>query len=154
MLMRKLTRAAIPVAMTAALGFVLAPSTVRAQEQEMAESQATCTAQIDPATIQAGQKAVQVKVKLSEKVGNIESIEAGESGIALASMADLPKADMARADEDAAPKVIEMAADGTTATLWLNTEQAKTGAQHIGLKGEQGSCTAQVTIEAAEASGQ
>ena len=163
--MRNLTKATLPVAMTAALAFVLTPRAAHAQQAaEHAAKQQACTAQVVPSTVEAGQKAVQVQVKLSEKVGAIAKVAGDE--IQLASMADLPKAEMSRSEkaetaektesaekggkgekqESDSPKVVEMAAEGTSATLWLDTQKAKAGKQHVTLQGENGTCTASLEI--------
>lgn len=149
--MRNLTKATLPVAMTAALAFALTPNAAHAQSAKAsatpASAQQACTAQVTPASLEAGQKAVQVQVKLSEKVGTISSVEG--DAVQLASVADLPKAEMSRSEKgekDEAPKVVQMAAEGNAATLWLNTTEAKAGTEHLTLKGEQGSCTAQVKV--------
>ncbi|MDP2480253.1 MAG: hypothetical protein Q8W49_07115 [Candidatus Palauibacterales bacterium] len=155
--MRNLTKATVPVAMAAALAFAFTPKTAHAQATEQAAAQQTCTAQINPASVEAGQKAVQVQVKLSEKVGNISSVEG--DNVQLASVADLPKAEMSRSEndekdekgekqEDETPQVVQMAAEGTSATLWLSTEKAKADKQHLTLKGETGTCIAQLEVAA------
>lgn len=151
--MRNLTKATFPVALAAALAF--APATAHAQDTGMKADaqQNACTAQVSPASVQVGQKAVQVEATLSQSVGVIKTVDAGDSGIALASAADLPKSEMARSEKDGEPQPIQMAAEGNSATLWLNTSSAKAGDQHLTLQGEKGSCTAQLTVEAADADG-
>lgn len=163
--MRNLTKATLPVAMTAALAFALTPRAAHAQQAaEHAAKSKACTAQVVPASVEAGQKAVQVQVKLSDKVGTIAKVAGDE--IQLASIADLPKAEMSRTEkaetaekaesaeksekaekqENDAPKVVEMAAEGTSATLWLDTQKAKAGKQHVTLEGENGTCTASLEV--------
>jgi hypothetical protein len=140
--------------MAAALAFAFTPKTAHAQAAEQAAAQQTCTAQINPASVEAGQKAVQVQVKLSEKIGDISKVEG--DNVQLASVADLPKAEMSRSEkdekgekqEDETPQVVQMAAEGTSATLWLSTEKAKAGKQHLTLTGETGTCIAQLEVAA------
>ncbi len=156
--MRNLTKATVPVAMSAAMAFAFTPTAAHAQQASEAAAQSqqkTCTAQVDPASVDAGQKAVQVQVKLSETIGNISGVEGDD--VTLAAIADLPKAEMSRSEkdekgekgekqEDETPQVVQMAAEGTSATLWLSTEKAKAGKQHLTLKGETGTCIAQIEV--------
>ncbi len=149
--MRKLTKATFPVALAAVAAFAMAPAVHAQDTGTKAEAeQNACTAQVNPASIQAGQKAVQVQATLSQSVGAITSVDAGESGLELAAASDLPKSEMSRSETDAEPQPIQMAAEGNSATLWFNTANAKPGQQHLTLKGEQGDCTAQVTVEGAD----
>jgi murein L,D-transpeptidase YcbB/YkuD len=159
--MRNLTKVTVPVAMSAALAFAFTPTAAHAQQASEAAAQSqqkTCTAQVDPASVDAGQKAVQVQVKLSETIGNISGVEGDD--VTLAAIADLPKAEMSRSEKDEkdekdekgekqeneTPQVVQMAAEGTSATLWLSTEKAKAGKQHLTLKGETGTCIAQIEV--------
>lgn len=117
----------------------LVPSTVSAQAQ--------CEAQLTPAEVPAGEAAFQVTAQISEDVGAISTVQpASESGLAMASPEDIPRADLAAGDE--APRPVTMAMEGNSATIWLNSEEAQAGTYEVLLQGEAGSCIAEVSVAA------
>lgn len=125
--------------------FALTPALASAQEQELA----VCTATVDVASIPAGAAATPVTFSLSESIGEVTGVEAGESGVRIASPEDLERSEMATEE---APKVIEMSAESEgVAQIWLNTLEAQPGTYELTLSSEAGSCTAVVTVEGGSA---
>jgi len=121
--------------------FALTPALVGAQEQE----QELCTATLDVASIPAGEAATPVTFSLSQSIGEVTGIEAGESGLSVASPEDLELSEMA---SEETPKVIEMSAESEgVAQIWLSTLEAQPGTYEVTLNSEAGSCTAVVTVE-------
>ena len=147
--MRKAIHTALPAAFVAAVGLALAPASAHAQAQaQKPAAQEGCTAQLTPAAVAPGQKAVEVVAALSTDVGAVNEVKAQEgSGVALAQPDNLPKSQMSRSDKGDAPEAIEMAKRGNSATLWLSTADASPGEHSIVLKGEKGQCTAKLSIE-------
>ena len=141
--MRTTPRRSLAASAALALSIALVPGALNAQE---AAEQAECTAEVSPAQVQAGQKAVQVTAALSSPIGSGVALEApAESGIALASPADVPKSEMAAEGET--PRPIELTAEGGgQVTIWLNTENAERGTHEVTLKGGEKACTAQITV--------
>lgn len=152
--MRKAIQAGLPVALAAVVGLALAPSGLRAQEKakESADQQA-CTAKVTPAAVEPGQKAVEVVAALSQDVGPIAQLKAEKgSGVALAQTADLPKSQqkMARSEKGNEPAAIEMSKEANSATLWLSTVDATPGEHAVELQGQDGTCTARITVKKPE----
>lgn len=127
------------LASSATLALAIVPGALSAQE-------AQCTAEVNPAEIEAGQKAVQVTVALSAPAAaSVELAAPAESGLSLAAPADIPRSEMAAEEE--APQPIELAAEGgNQVTLWLNTENAEPGTHEFTLEGGENACTGQITI--------
>lgn len=127
--------------------FALTPALASAQETEAEYN--LCTATVDVASIPAGEAATPVTFSLSESIGEVTGIEAGESGLRTASPEDLGQSEMATEE---APKVIEMSAESEgIAQIWLNTLEAQPGTFEVTLNSETGSCTAVVTVEGGSA---
>lgn len=123
-------------------------STASAQEEEAG----ACTADLTPASIRVESPAVRVTARLSENIGEITAVDGpGESGVRLSTTAELEL--MARAAEEEPEEPIALSADGHTATLWLNTEDAEPGRHTITLEGETGTCTSDIAIDGLEATG-
>jgi DsbC/DsbD-like thiol-disulfide interchange protein len=121
---------------------VALPAQLAAQDQPIAPE---CTAQLDPASIEAGEKAVAVNVTVSEPVGPITGVRApGESGIALASPADLPRTEMAV--EGAQPRPITMGEAENRWIVWLNVEEANPGTHALTFAGAEGTCTGSLNV--------
>jgi hypothetical protein len=141
----------IPLAAAAVLALTFFATTAVAQETEAQEA---CHASFSPATIPAGQAAVEVTADLSSAIGVVSAIKAPEeSGVAKASMADLEVATMASPADDGQKETIEMAAEGNQAEVWLTTVNATAGTYEVELTGDDGSCRGEITIEAQEGTG-
>lgn len=128
-----------------AIGLVaLAPGTLAGQEAPAQPEQ--CSADISPATVQAGETATELTAAFSEPLGAIAAIRPDrESGLAVAAPADLPREDMAAEGEE--PRPVQMSSDGTSVSVWLNTETAQPGTHQIAFQGENGECLGEVTVE-------
>ena len=134
--MQTLTRSTAVLGLAAAL--VALPVDLRAQE---------CTATITPAQVQAGQQAVRLNVRFSEDVGELNRLQAADSGIALAEAGDLPRTNLAA--NAPAPRPIAMAeGQDNTWTVFVNTEDARPGSHRITFVAAEGGCTAQLTVQA------
>lgn len=123
-----------------ALGLVAATALV-----PMETSAQECEAQVSPTVLPAGQEAVQVTVRLSEGVGAVTDVRAPESGIAMASPDDVPRTEMS-AEEEARP--VQMGADQTSWTVWLNTSRAQPGEYQVTFVAEEAGCVADVEVGA------
>ena len=122
--------------------FAVAPGVVGAQEAEAP----VCTATVEAAALPAGEAAVELTFSLSEAIGEVTAIEAGESGISIASPEDAEPTEMATDEE--APEATEMATEGmSTAVVWLSTLEAHAGTYEISLIGAEGTCKAEITVE-------
>jgi len=142
----------IPFAAAAVLALTFFATTAVAQETET--QQEACHASFSPATIPAGQAAVEVTADLSSAIGVVSAIKAPEeSGVAKATMADLEVATMASPADDGQQETIEMAAEGNQAEVWLTTVNATAGTYEVELTGDDGSCFGEITIEAQEGTG-
>jgi hypothetical protein len=141
-----------------ALSALLVPAAVQAQEEgQQAQQQQECSAQVTPEAVEPGQSAVRVKAKLSSSVGQVQGFKAaGESGVTPADPADIgKKTGMTREEGQQPPQPVEMAAeDQTSAILWLNTEDASAGDHQVTLQGQNGTCSATVTVAAPEQQGE
>ena len=133
----------LPAALLLSLPVALAPSAVSAQDMEAHEM---CTASVQPMEIAAGEVSVHLIATLSEDVGSVTGIQSAESGIAIASPEELPRAEMASDAET--PEAIAMTEEGNSVALWLNTVNTEAGTYQILLEGENGHCQAEVTIAA------
>jgi len=123
-------------------------STASAQEEEGG----ACTADLSPASIRIESPAIRVTARLSRNVGQITAVEGpGASGVRLSTSAELEL--MAKAAQEDPEEPIALSADGHTATLWLNTEDAEPGSYTITLEGETGTCTSEITIDGLRAAG-
>lgn len=130
------------------LSLLVMPTTADAQERaEEAQSQETCTVQLTPSSVAAGEAAVRVAARLSSAVGEVQSLTtAEESAVGLADPADIQeKADMAQ-DAPQPEPVLMANEDQTGAILWLNTEYASAGTHQITLAGAEGECTGEVNV--------
>jgi hypothetical protein len=135
-----------PVAFAAAL-VLAAAAPLQAQDLPVPpaepDQQAQCMATVTPAEVPAGQTAQRIEVSLSEPIGNVDAFEA--SGLTLAAPEDLPRVPLA-AGGDEPPTPIQMANEGTGATIWLNTSGAEPGDYEFALVGAEGQCQGSVTI--------
>lgn len=139
-----------------ALAVAFVPTMLSAQAQDQpAQDQAPpepaiqqtpqCTMQASPVQVASGEAAVEAAFEISDEFGAISSAEPSpESGLALASGEEIPRADLAAGDEETEP--VQMSAEGSSATVWLNTEDAEAGTYEIELQGERGSCIANVSV--------
>jgi hypothetical protein len=146
-------------ALALSLGFVATAS--EAQQPPAAPAvpaaPAMCTAQAEPAQVQAGQAAVRLTFTLSSGIGAITGVEAPEgSGLALAAAQDIPRAAMANptpnanaADASQEAKPIELAAESNTVSVWLKTAGVQAGEFELKLKGENDTtCNTKVRVAA------
>lgn len=133
-----------------ALGIVVAPTALDAQEAEGAGEE--CSAAPTPSTIQSGRAVVGVIVSFPRDIGKVTTVETPEeSELRLATPEDLQEVDLAAGKEEGeAPRPIQMNGDENAATVWLNTSEAERGAHRLALKGEAGMCTAEIDIKGAE----
>lgn len=146
--MRTMTKHALSGLLALTLTVLLVPATAHAQEQaEEAPSQETCTAQLNPTSVAAGESAVRVTAKFSSAIGQIEGVKTGEeSYVALADPADI-RAKVGMAQEDEQPQPVKMAAQGQNAAIvWLSTADASAGTHAVTLEGAEGQCTGELTI--------
>lgn len=147
----------MPRTLALALAVALVPATVSAQQdqpnpdqpdaraQQGQQTRGQCTMQTSPIEVAAGQAAADVTIQVEEQFGAITEAEPSmQSGLALASAEDIPRTDLAADEEEA--EAIQMSAEGSSATLWLNTEDVEAGTYYLKLHGERGDCTAQVTV--------
>lgn len=119
------------------------PANMNAQEPVPAGQQ-QCTAQVTPAQVTAGERAVQVTVETSQQIDALTGIKDSESGIALASPEDLPRTEMAAGEP--APRPIEMGAAQNSWNVWLNLEDVEAGEHELVFETNQGECTAVLTV--------
>jgi hypothetical protein len=145
--MRTLPRSAL-VAVAATVSMAFTAVQVSAQQpaaQQPAQPEA-CSATVQPSTVPAGNAATQLSVTLSKSIGDVSDFQAAEdSGLKLAATEDLPKVPMTQEGKQE-HKPIEMANEGNSVTLWINTQGAKEGTYDFTLVGAQGQCTGKVTI--------
>jgi hypothetical protein len=131
------------LAILVATPLALVPALVSAQEPQAPQA---CVAELTPSEIEGGAAAVKVTVKLSQEIGAVGSIQAeGPSGIKVADPTDLAMTDLASPGQT--PQPIQMAADNTTWTLYLNTTAAEPGEHRFALKGISADCAAAVTVK-------
>lgn len=130
-----------------ALPFVVAAP---ASGQQPAANQEACMASFTPASVHAGQPAVQVTAKFSQSVGRVTDVKGSEgSGVSLTSKEGLGRVELSRnQDQDQTPQPIEMAQDMNSATIWLNLQKAQSGEQQITIEGADGNCTGTLTVKA------
>ncbi|NNM32859.1 MAG: hypothetical protein HKO53_07315 [Gemmatimonadetes bacterium] len=141
--MQHTSNRAIRASLFAAL-FAVTPALVNAQEPAQDEMP-VCVATIDAEALPAGEASVPAMFTLTENIGEVTAIEAGESGLSIADPAEEEATEMAT--EEAA-EATEMAAEASiTAHIWLSTLEAQAGQFEVHLVGTEGTCAAQVTIE-------
>lgn len=138
-------KSAVPAALALALSFVLLPQVADAQEGEQAAEE-QCTVEVSPQQIAPGQPAISVTARLSQSIGAVESLEAKDGGLALASSEEIGRTQMARTTEDELPEPVQMSRTGTEATVWLNTQDVDAGEYSFVLKGENGECSGQIEV--------
>lgn len=139
------TKQMIPTALALGLAFALLPQTAEAQEQE---GQMECAVEVSPQSILAGQPAVPVEGRLTQDIGDVESLEAGESGLAIASPEDIGRTELARTEGEEPPQPVETSRTGDQikATVWLNTEDVEPGTHGFVLVGENGTCAGEIEV--------
>lgn len=138
-------RAAV-VGALAALPLGLGAGELAAQEEAPA-GQEVCTAQLTPATVPAGETPVKVKVELSQGIGALTGLEAGESGLALARIDAEAEQEMA-AEGEAEAETLELAENEHL--VRFDATNAQPGEFTIIFEGEAGECSASVTVEGEE----
>ncbi len=123
-------------AMAVAAAFAIMPGIAHAQD---------CTANISPSQVEADSDAVMITVSLDQERGAVEDVEAGTSGIEMASPSDIPRTEMAA--EDTEPQPIQQGANENTWTVWLSTQGVEEGEHSVTFVTEEGDrCTAEVTV--------
>lgn len=125
------------------------PAAASAQEPAPAQTQ-QCTAEFEPAAVEAGSAAVQVTATLSEDVGPVTGVAPNDGSIKTAAPSDLPRTEMATAG--GTPQPIRMAEGQNRWIVWLNTAETDPGSHEITLITGEGQCTATLTIEEGSAS--
>lgn len=137
-------------ALVLAVGIVVAPAALDAQEAEGPGEE--CSAEPTPSTIQSGRAVVGVIVSFPRDIGKVTTVETPEeSELRLATPEELQEVDLAaRETEGEAPRPIQMNGEENAATVWLNTSEADRGTHRIALKAEAGVCTAEIDIKGAE----
>jgi hypothetical protein len=129
--------------LTLAAAFLAMPSFVAAQAVQQAP---TCTAEVMPAAVEAGERAVPIAVTVSEPIGEVTGVSAPEgSGITLAAPADLPRQQLAA--DAPAPQPIAMADADNTWIVYLNLAEAEAGAHELTFTSGSGGCRAELTVE-------
>jgi hypothetical protein len=129
-----------------AAAFLALPAALAAQQPEPAQQQQqpACVASFMPTELAVGQEAAEVTITVSEAIGEVTELEAGESGIALAEADALPRTPLAAPDEPPAP--IRMGDAENQWIVYLNTVNAQAGSHELTFRSEQGSCAGQVTV--------
>lgn len=141
------TKQMIPTALALGLAVALLPQTAEAQEQEgQQEAQQECAVEVSPQKILTGQPAVPVEGRLTQGIGDVNSLEAGESGLALASPEDIGRTEMARTEGEEAPRPVEMSRTGNQARVWLNTKDVEPGTHGFVLVGENATCAGEIEV--------
>lgn len=129
-------------ALTLAAAVALVPSNVNAQDY-MPEAQ--CSAQVSPAQIEAGSKAVRVTVTFSEDIGHVTGVEQENAhGIKIASPMDVPRADMATGEPPPTP--IQMGDDQAGWTVWLNMSEADEGTHSLVFLAGENRCAGELEV--------
>lgn len=141
-------KSAVPAALALALSFVLLPQVADAQEGEQAAEE-QCTVEVSPQRIASGQPAISVTARLSQSIGAVESLDAKDGGLALASSEEIGRTQMARTEEEP-PEPVQMSSSGTEATVWLNTQDVGAGEHSFVLKGENGECSGHIEVAEVE----
>lgn len=141
--MQTLTKTGLSaLALVAALAIV--PADITAQDQPL-DAPAACTAEVQPQQVAAGSNAVPVTVTVSEPIGPVTGVNAAEdSGIQLATAADLPRTEMAAGEEQ--PQPIRMGEGENTWIVWLNLAEAQPGSHELTFTSTQGECTADLEV--------
>ena len=106
-----------------------------------------CTAQVTPAQLEAGSKAVQVSATFSEAIGPVTGVEENEDnghGIRIASLKDVPRRSVAAGEP--APTPIQMGEDEMTWTFWLNTSEVEERTHSVVFVAGENRCTAELEI--------
>jgi hypothetical protein len=127
---------------------VALPGQVAAQDpaQDPAQfptQQQQCQAQVSPAQVAAGERAAEVRITVSEPIGEVTGLQAGASGIQLAAAEDLPRTPLAADD---APQPIRMGDAENQWVVYLNTTGAQAGQHELTFELASGTCTGQVTV--------
>ena len=105
---------------------------------------AQCTAQVSPAQVSAGERAVPVSITVSEPIGEITTVQAAESsGITLAAASDLPREPLAAGS---APQPIAMGDTDNTWAVYLNLADAQPGTHQLIFSSDRGTCSAEVVV--------
>lgn len=131
-----------------ALSFLVLPGAVEAQERDTATDDGEeCTATVTPESIQAGQSAVSLTARLSESVGEVDDFDGGDSGLELADQGEIPQREMTREEAEDEPQPIQTTrGEQSEVNVWLNTEDVESGSHEVTLQGEDGECSATVTV--------
>lgn len=138
----------VPAARAGILGFV--PLAILASSASAQEEDGACKAELSPGSIRVESPAIRVTARLSRDIGEITALDGpDESGVRLSSTAELEL--MAKTTDADPEDPVALSADGHTATLWLNTEDAEPGRYTITLEGETGACTSDITVDGLEA---
>jgi hypothetical protein len=117
------------------------------QQPQQQQQQQACTAQIQPAQVQAGSNAERVTVTLDQPVGEITGVEAAEgSNIELANAEDLPRTPLAGPDQPR-PEPISMGEGENSWTVYLNLSEAEAGSHELTFNTAQGECTARIMVQ-------
>ena len=107
-----------------------------------------CTANVSPSQVEADSDAVMITVSLDQDRGAVEEVEAGTSGIQMASPNDIPRTAMAA--EDTEPQPIQEGANQNTWMVWLSTQDVEAGSHPVTFVTEDGErCTAEITVSGA-----
>jgi hypothetical protein len=121
-----------------------ATAQIPAQPQPQPQTQEQCQAQVSPAQLQAGARAAEVRITVSQPIGDVTGVEAGNSGIELASAEDLPRTPLANPDQPQRP--IRMGDAPNQWIVYLNTAEARAGEHELTFQSARGTCTARVTV--------
>lgn len=146
--MPSLMKRAPAPALLLALPFVLIPGTANAQEQEAAE-QEQCIARAVPESVEPAQALARLTFVLSQDIGEVSGVKApDESGLTVATPEELERVTLTWEEETETPEPIETSHEGNAVDVWLNTTNASPGVYRVVLEGEEGECTAEVTVKA------
>jgi hypothetical protein len=137
---------ALAAALVALPAQLVAQDVPQPQPQEPQQQQ-TCTAQIQPAQVEAGSNAERVTVTLQQPVGEITGVEGAEgSNIELAAETDLPRTPLAGADQPR-PQPISMGDAENQWVVYLNLSEAEAGSHELTFNTGEGQCTARLMIQ-------
>lgn len=141
-IMKTLTRTSGAM-LSLAAAVALMPASADAQAVDTSDQQ--CTAQVSPSEVEAGSQAVQVTVTLSDNIGNVTGVEQDNAdGITLASVADIPRTEMAAGERPSSP--IQMGSSESSWTLWLNTSEAEEGTHSVYFVAGETRCAAEIDV--------
>lgn len=128
---------AVPWRPALALVFVGIPAPSLAQD---------CSARVSPGELDAGTKAVPVRVIVSEPIGAVTGVDASHSsGISLAFHADLPPTELGALGGPA--RTIKMGESENIWVVWLSVADDGEGTHRVTFTAREGQCGARLVVK-------